>query len=518
MLALDVSRKVNDTPRRPTGSGAPPARRALCDDRGEMPDASPPPGSAAAIARQVGGAEATAAEIVGAAVERAEASQPLLNAVAVPVYEQAAAAARSLDRDLGARQPAAGRLPLAGVPTTVKESLDLAGTPSSGGVEALAKTRAPVDGRLVAALRAAGAVPIAKGNVAQLLWFAETENPVYGRTANPFAPDRSPGGSSGGDAALVAAGVVPIALGTDLGGSVRQPAHCCGIAALKPTSGRLSLRGSLDERLFAPFPWIENQPGIFARDVADIELVLRVLDAGGAAADAPPPAAAAPAEGLRVGVIETNGILDPHPAVRRAVELAAATAERAGAHLVPFSPPDAGRALDLFDEVFVADGGEALAGTLAGTTAHPRIAAALAAARGRALDPAGAAALADRIAAYRRAFEAALDADRLDAVLGPVHSHPAVPHGASHEVVRGQSYASLWNLLGYPAGAVPVTVVAPAEDLVAAGLPVGVQVAARPWREGVVLGLMTALAQPAGSVPGRPIADVGNVLRSPGGS
>jgi fatty acid amide hydrolase len=297
----------------------------------------------------------------------------------------------------------------------------------------------------------------------------------------------------------VAAGVVPVAIGTDLGGSVRQPAHCCGIAALKPTAGRLSLAGSLDERLFARFPWIANQPGIFARDVADLELVLGVLD---------PPAGAASPGGLRVGVIETNGILDPHPAVRRAVELAAAAAEAAGAHLVPFIPPAADHALDLFDEVFVSDGGETIEGLLAGTRAHPRVAAALAAARGRALDSAGADALADRIAAYRRLFESALDDQRLDAVLGPVHPLPAVPHGTSQDAVRGQSYSSLWNVLGYPAGAAPVTVVSPAEDGAAAGLPVGAQVAARAWREDVVLGLLAAVAAPAAPVPSRPIADV----------
>jgi fatty acid amide hydrolase len=384
-------------------------------------------------------------------------------------------------------------------------------------VEALAAERARSDGRIVAALRAAGAVPIAKGNVAQLLWSAETDNPVYGRTSNPYALDRSPGGSSGGDAALVAAGVVPVAVGTDLGGSVRQPAHCCGVAALKPTSGRLSLQGSLDERLFARFPWLANQPGIFARDVADLGLVLRVLDAGAAAGKPPPVGAASPHE-LRVGVIETNGIVDPHPAVRRAVDIAAAAAALAGARLIPFAPPAADHALGLFDQVFVSDGGETLERTLAGTTAHPRVAAALAAAHGRALDPAGADALADRIAAYRRAFAAALDAQELDAVLGPVHPLPAVRHGTSGEAVRGQSYASLWNVLGYPAGVAPVTVVSPAEDGAAAGLPVGIQVASRPWREDVVLGLLAAVAAPAAPAPSRPNANVRNVLRSAGGS
>jgi len=374
---------------------------------------------------------------------------------------------------------------------TVKESFDVAGTPSSGGTEALARARADGNARVVDALRAAGATVIAKGNVAQLLWFAETDNPVYGRTSNPHALDRSPGGSSGGDAALVAAGVVPVAVGTDLGGSVRQPAHCCGVAALKPTAGRLSLAGTLDERLFARFPWIAGQPGIFAADPADLELVLAVLDAGapGTAARPAPPAGPASPRGLRIGVIETNGIHDPDSAVRAAVEAAAGAAADAGAHPVAFTPPAPEHALELFDTVFASDGGESLEGMLAGTTADPRVAAAIASARGSALDAAGAAALEAGLAAYRRTFAAALDAERLDAVIGPVHPAPAVPHGASAELARGQSYASLWNVVGYPAGVAPAAV-APG------GLPVGVQVAARPWREDIVLGVLAAIAAP----------------------
>jgi fatty acid amide hydrolase len=459
--------------------------------------------TAVELARRVRDGHVTAAETVEAAIARAEESQPRLNAVAVSRYEAAVADARRLDRD----RAAARSLPLAGVPVSVKESLDLAGTPSSGGVEALAARRSERDGRVVAALRAAGATIIAKGNVAQLLWFAETDNPVYGRTANPHALDRSPGGSSGGDAALVAAGAVPVAIGTDLGGSVRQPAHCCGIAALKPTAGRLSLDGSLDARLFARFPWIAAQPGILARTVADLELVLSVLDAG-AAASRPPAAAPAPTQALRVGIISTNGVTDPSPPVRRAVELAAAAAARAGADVVPFASPAADHGLELFDDVYVSDGGETIKRTLAGTTAHPRVAAAVAAARGRAVDAAGAVALVERVAVYRRSFEAVLAAQHLDAVLGPVHPVAAVPHGTSGEHVRGQSYASLWNLLGYPAGVVPVTVVSAAEDAPAAGLPVGVQVAAPPWREDVVLGLLEAVAGPVDPVPGRPIVGV----------
>jgi fatty acid amide hydrolase len=446
--------------------------------------------SAAAIAQLVRSGRASPAETVAAAVDRAERGQPELNAVAVQLYGEAAEAAAALDA------ATTRRLPLAGVPISVKESFEIAGRAASGGVEALAGGRSRSDADVVAALRAAGAIVIAKGNLAQLLWFAETDNPVYGRTNNPWALDRSPGGSSGGDAALVAAGVVPLAIGTDIGGSVRIPAHCCGIAALKPTAGRLSLAGTLDERLFADVPWVANQPGIFARDPADIEIALGALAAA--------PAVAASPAGLRVGVFHDNGVHAPSPSVRRAVDLAAAAAERAGATVAPFTPPAADHALALFDAAFQADGGAALERMLDGTAAHPRVAAAIAAARAHdALDQAGREMLHERIARYRRTFAGALDAEALDGVICPAYPVPAVPHGTSGDVIRGQSYTSLWNLLGYPAGVVPVTTVAAGEDSGAAGLPVGVQVAARPWREDVVLGLMYAVG--AGR-PARPLS------------
>lgn len=449
------------------------------------------------MARLVRGRETSAAETVAAAIERAEHAQPSLNAVAVPLYEHAMEAARTLD----AARP--GSQPLAGVPVSVKESYEVAGTPASGGVEALAQIRSRRDAHVVAALRAAGAVVIAKANLAQLSWFAETDNPVYGRTSNPWALDRSPGGSSGGDAALVAAGVVPVAVGSDLGGSVRQPAHCCGIWALKPTAGRLSLSGTLDERVYAGFGWIPNQPGIVARDAADIEIVLRALDSGASQQGVPPLMPATP-RGIRAGVFWDNGVYPPSPTVRRAVDLAAAAAERAGAIVAPFAPPATDLALELFDTVFRSDGGEALLRLLDGGAAHARVAAAIRAARGHAVDAAGGEALEARIADYRRTFALALDAQALDAVICPVYPVPAVLHGTSGDVIRGQSYSSLWNLLGYPAGVVPVTTVAESEDRGSTGLPVGVQIAARPWREDAVIGLMRAVGDATALSSGEP--------------
>ena len=435
--------------------------------------------SAREVAALVRAGELTAAETGAEAATRARAAEGL-NAVAVPLFD-----------DAGARAARRGERwsdePLAGVPISVKESIDVAGAPSTGGVVARAGTPVQRDADLVSALRAAGAMVVAKGNVAQLLWFAETDNPVYGRTSNPWSAVRSPGGSSGGDAALVAAGVVPVAIGTDSGGSIRIPAHWCGVAALKPTSGRLSLGGSLDEELYAGVRGVVNQPGIFARNAGDIELMMGVLAsvAGHAGWRAP----VGDVAGLRVGVFVDNGVMPPSLPVRRAVEVASEKVQAAGAWVSEFEPPTVAEAHELFDAVFRADGCAVLVRMLEGGQAHPRVAAAIEAARGHAVGPAELAALQGRIARYREAFGEALDRDGLDAVISPVHAVPAVLHGGSAEVIRGQSYTSLWNLLGYPAGVAPVAI-----DF---GLPVGAQVAARPWRDDIVVRLLRTIGEAA---------------------
>ncbi|HEX5556276.1 MAG TPA: amidase family protein [Gaiellales bacterium] len=441
--------------------------------------------SAGALAAAVGRREVTAVELAETAARRAQTRGAALNAVAVPLYAQAAAAAARIDA-----RPA-GR-PLEGVPISLKETLWVRGTPCCAGVERLAGSRSRSDGAIARALRRAGAVILCKGNIAQLNWYAETDNPVYGRTDNPWAADRSPGGSSGGEAALVAAGVVPVAVGTDIGGSVRIPAAWCGVFGMAPTPGRLSLAGSRDDQLFAGQTLIQNRPGVLARDAADLRLVISVLDVGAGTA--------APARPLRrVGVVRENGVLTPAPAIRRAV---AETAERLaadGLEVVDVELADAPEALALFDAVFAADGGRGLRRMLRGGRATPQVSRALAAAADAALGPEELLRLEERIGALRRRFAAMLDREGLDALIGPAHARPAVPHGTARDVVAGQSYTSLYNLLGMPAGVAPVARVRPGEardcgDDGSAGLPIGVQAAARPGDDEVVLTLLERIS------------------------
>jgi fatty acid amide hydrolase len=438
--------------------------------------------SAGTLAAAVGRREVTAVELAEAAARRAQTRGAELNAVAVPLYAQAAAAAGRIDA-----RPA-GR-PLEGVPVSVKETLWVRGTPCCAGVERLAGARSRSDGAIARALRRAGAVILCKGNVAQLNWYAETDNPVYGRTDNPWAADRSPGGSSGGEAALVAAGVVPVAVGTDIGGSVRIPAAWCGVYGMAPTPGRLSLAGSRDDQLFAGQTLIQNRPGVLARDPADLRLVISALDVG-------TPRPARPLR--RVGVVRENGVLAPAPAIRRAVAETADRLAADGLDVVEIELADAPEALALFDAVFAADGGRGLRRILRGSRATREVARALAQAEKAALRPEALAGLGQRIGALRGRFAAMLEGAGIDVVIGPAHALPAVPHGTALDVVAGQSYSSLYNLLGMPAGVAPVTRVGPGEERDrgdgSAGLPVAVQAAARPGDDEAVLTLLDRIS------------------------
>ena len=155
--------------------------------------------------------------------------------VVVKRYDAARSEAREIDR-----RRLAGEVlpPLAGVPVTIKDCIDVAGLPSTFGLPSRANSIAAADEMHVERLRQAGAVVLGKTNVAQLLIYAESDNPLYGRTVNPWNPERTCGGSSGGEGAIIAAGGAPMGLGTDIGGSVRYPATFCGVAGLKPTAGR----------------------------------------------------------------------------------------------------------------------------------------------------------------------------------------------------------------------------------------------------------------------------------------
>lgn len=212
-------------------------------------------------------------ELVKAAISRIETLDGAINAVVVRDFEGALATAREADASLARGETR----PLLGLPVTVKESHHTIGLPTTWGLEAFAHWTADVDGVAVARLKSAGAVIVGKTNVPPHLADWQTNNPVYGRTFNPYDTSRTPGGSSGGSAAALAAGMVPLELGSDLAGSIRVPSHFCGVFGHKPTSRLVSTtgytppggHGSVDVGIAAIGP--------MARNASDLRLALGVL-------------------------------------------------------------------------------------------------------------------------------------------------------------------------------------------------------------------------------------------------
>jgi aspartyl-tRNA(Asn)/glutamyl-tRNA(Gln) amidotransferase subunit A len=238
-------------------------------------------------------------------------------------------------RSAGAASVASG--PLAGVPVVVKDNLCTTEYPTTCGSKILAGYRPPYDATVIRRLRAAGAVVTGKGNMDEFAMGSSTEYSAYGPTRNPYDLERVPGGSSGGPAAAVAYGLAPIGLGSDTGGSVRQPAAFCGVFGLKPTYGRLSRYG------LVAFGSSLDQVGIFARHAGDVAVTYEVL-AGSDPCDATTRPGAAPdvsgwdtgVRGLRFGWPANLWAKSVDRDVIDGLEEAAAALERAGAERVPF--------------------------------------------------------------------------------------------------------------------------------------------------------------------------------------
>src|SRR5271169_3122738 len=231
--------------------------------------------SGTAQARLIRSGEVSATELVEAHLRRIEKVNPCLNAVAEVLEETARQSAARVDRERAQGNP----LPaLAGIPFSIKDSLEVEGTVCTAGTLGR-KSAAPSiqDATVVARLRAAGAIPIARTNLPDLLFAFESDNLIRGRTNNPYDFSRTSGGSSGGEAALIAACGSPFGLGSDAAGSVRLPAHFCGIASIKPTSGRLPRTGHVPPA----GGWIETlwQIGPMARRVEDLISTMRFLAA-----------------------------------------------------------------------------------------------------------------------------------------------------------------------------------------------------------------------------------------------
>ena len=218
--------------------------------------------SAADLAQALREGKATAVELARDATKRIESADAALNALCVKTYETALAEAAEADARLARGERGA----LIGVPMTIKESFNLAGYPTTWGYPEARDYRPPEDALIVSRAKAAGAVILGKTNVPLALDDAQTYNPIYGVTKNPYDLKRTPGGSSGGSAAALAAGFGPLSLGSDIGGSLRVPAHFCGIFAHKPTLNLVPGRGQTPPLLLL-WPGVATLPGLPATAV-----------------------------------------------------------------------------------------------------------------------------------------------------------------------------------------------------------------------------------------------------------
>lgn len=516
---------------------------------------------AAELARLIAAGHVSASEAVNRHIERIEEVNPKINAVVWPMFDRARAEAVNAD---AAVKTGASRGPLLGVPMTIKDQFQVEDAPSTWGLPSRAGQVSKQDGPLVKRLRDAGAIVLGITNVPQLLIYHESDNPVYGTSKNPWNTARVPGGSSGGEGAIIAAGGSSLGLGADIGGSIRIPAHFCGVHGIKPTSRRLT--GLDNPRFFdSGLEAILHQPGPLARHVDDLELAMSVLAAPGQGAfdySIPPVAWPDPRQvdvsKLRVAMYSDDGFFAASPSVRRAVDAAAEALRAEGAAVETWKPRRVEDAIRIFYGLLGGDGGRAVKRTLGSNpttrqikgllqvvdmpnAVRPGVVAGLEAAGQarlaflmRNLRPYSADQywrLVEERNVYQREFHDSLDTGGFDAVLCPPHALAALTHGASYYLGPAASYSMLYNLLGLPAGVVAVTRARAGEesdrpasrDVVektareveegSAGLPLGVQVAARPWREDIVLALMSAIERrlevtetyPAGALAASPL-------------
>jgi Asp-tRNA(Asn)/Glu-tRNA(Gln) amidotransferase A subunit family amidase len=445
--------------------------------------------SALQIAEQIRNRAFSPVEVMEAHLARIEEVNPKINAFVQLDLERAPQQARDAEAAV-VRGDQLG--PLHGVPISIKSSIDVAGMRCEVGTKLRAGYVASQDAPLVWRLRAAGAIVLGVTNVPELLMAWETDNLLYGRTNNPWDLSRTAGGSSGGEAAAIASGCSAGGVGSDGGGSIRVPAHFCGICGLKPTPGRIPASGHFPQSV-GPFALL-GVVGPMARTISDLKVLFEVTQ-GPDARD--PSAAAVPVrwpdaselKNCRIGYFEDDGRTPVTQETRKAIKQAAASLRNAGFQVEPFLPEGLETARQLWWKFFGVTGGMLLGPMTKGH--EDELSPILKEFNGwvAAETPHTAQTLLDawiqRDVIRMKVFE---QMRNFDALLCPVASIPAFKHGERSWNIDGLEvkYLDAWsccewfNLLGMPAVTLPIS---ESNE----GLPIGVQIAGRPWAEESVL-------------------------------
>ena len=451
--------------------------------------------SATTLAALIREKKASPVEVVAAYLDRIVDQNPLLNAFVHVEPEWALSAARAAESAV-MRSENLG--PLHGVPLSIKSSIDVGGFRCEAGTKLREGYVAARDATLVSRLRSAGAIILGVTNTPELLMAWETDNLLYGRTSNPWDLSRTAGGSSGGEAAAIASGMSAGGVGSDGGGSIREPAHFCGICGLKPTPGRVPASGHFPNSA-GPFAQL-GVVGPMARTMADLKLLFSVM-AGpddGDPSSAPVPLRWPDDQQLRrttIGYFEDDGRTPVTAETRAAVRKARAALEERGFQAAPFRPDGLDQARELWWKYFGICGGMLLGPMTQGheSDLSPILKEFLS---WTAAEPAhtGHTLLYSWLERDELRAQILAQMQVFPVLICPVTAIPAFRHGERSWQVEGRtvkyldawSYCEWFNLLGFPAAVVPV-------GRSAEGLPIGVQVVGRPWEEELVLSVATEI-------------------------
>lgn len=449
-------------------------------------------------------------ELVDAHLARITRLNPKVNAFVTVDEKRAREQAKSAEAALSSSAKSNSLGPLHGVPISIKSSIDVAGLPCECG-SILRKGNLPTeDAPLVKRLRAAGAVILGNTNVPEFLMAYETDNVLYGRTNNPWDLSRTPGGSSGGEAAAIASGCSAGGVGSDGGGSIRIPAHYSGICGLKPTPGRIPSTGHFPGSA-GPFAQL-GVVGPMARTIRDVERLFEVM-AGpdpGDPASAPVPLrrwSALEIRKLGVACFVDDGVTPVTPETAAAVRTAAEALRAQGFQVADWRPQNLDRVWQLWWNLFGRAGQMAFAPTIESHEAE--LSPILRAFRAKVaeLPPLTAQELLNTLLA-RDVLRANLLAkmEEFPILICPACAVPAFRHGEREWTVQGRkveylkamSYSQWFNLLGNPAAVVPV-------GRSPEGLPIGVQIVGRPWEEEAVLAVAAKIEEACGGFRRPPI-------------